>query len=509
MFSLRNCQIASLAMLSAYFDFRELYDLLQSEDAYLFSEFAQSCLPASPVKLKLFGIYNIHGHFNDQTGALRCVKRPELCLELELSEDRPVFETCEHTGYVRVRNVSELIQDVFLNSQVIYSQVHDFEKPNAASNWQELKEAVKTVVLNLTEHGERQFSCEAATELYIYLLLHMQAAVLPNKKESLEAITNDLKRLCPVSANQLRTSKYLELSKEDEDSSQITIPMQYYTGEQTNSEPLTICGLTNPYGEEIKAIVPGTSLFRDIPPYGCVYVLRKGIEFISFLPRFRLNGEMAQFVQNGLLCNVWQGHTEQIQTTVLQPAVWAQSAEYGTFVIGLDGRLDESASWPETVPNQAIVSVDAFGVDYCMLLSDGTVVSRLQKQEWEQLITINVGLNAAVAVNERRVPVRGDGTVIHGIKAVEVCSYGEHYICLGAQGEIATDTGLHLMDKVYGIAICEKGYVLAMENQIRLVGFELADIKEWEVLGVTELEAFKNKIAYYDTYLQSVKFLEM
>lgn len=496
---LQNINISSYGLFHTYFDFQQIYSLLKSEDAYIFSEFCRdsAVMPRSLPQCRLVGINDTSGKRNENTGALRLIMHPELCLEeslmVSMGEFIPLFQKVGgHDGQilVRVNNLEAFQNDIFFAMQQSCCKLDDtYKQPEVQ---EKIQRSVAGAIAEITEDGKRLFTLEAASEMYLYFLLHALAAVLPDDITDLKA---DMARMCPVSEQAAYQAASFPIQ---EKAGNAQAPLSYYPGKPQDKTPLSIIELPNKSSESITVRINGTVLFREVPAGQSVYALRKGNQIVSFLPRFRLKDQMVTYQAGGVLYNESNGIREKVSTTILCPVSWVVSYNYGNFIIDQDGALDENASWPETFPNKPVVMVDAFADDYCMLLNDGTVVSASGCPGWKgHYLGLSLGLNAGIAIDTQRKAIRLDGKEIPNFQAVDAKAYCEHYICMNARGQVKSDRALDLDGDVYGVAICSQGYVLAFGNRIRLDRFN-GSRKEWPIPKVSEIEADDQGFAYFD-----------
>lgn len=496
---LQNVNINSYRLFHTYFDFQQIYSLLKSEDAYIFSEFCRdsTVMPRSLPQCRLVGINDTSGKHNENTGALRLIAHPELCLEenlmVRMGEFIPLFrEEGGHDGQVlvRVNNLEAFQSDIFFAMQQSCCKLDDTYKQPASQ--EKIRRSVVGAIAEITENGKRLFTLEAATEMYLYFLLHALAAVLP---DDISGLKEDMARLCPVSEQAAYQAVSFPIQ---EKAGNAQAPLSYYPGKPQDNTPLSIIELPNNSSKSVTVRITGTVLFREVPADQSVYALRKGNQIVSFLPRFRLKDQMVTYQAGGVLYNECNGIREKVLTAIPRPVSWVISYNYGNFIIDQEGALDKDASWPEVFPDKPVVMVDAFADDYCMLLNDGTVVSACGCPGWEgRYLGISLGLNAGIAIDTQRKAVRLDRKEIPNFQAVEAKAYCEHYICMDARGQVKSDRLLNLDGKVYGIAICSHGYVLAFEDRICLDGFN-GSRKEWPIPKVSEIEADDQGFAYFD-----------
>lgn len=514
MLILQKVKIEGMLSFHAFFHFQEIFSLLQSEDAYLFYDFARDCLVNTSsrtnivprAKILLFGANGLDGNPMEGYGALRLLRDPALCLE----ETIPMTLDCTPAVFVRSQASSDagplvVLQDYAAFSVFMLSLFQDsYAKLKLKDpSWERMRQAVQHTLDVLTQKGKRRFSPEAASELYLYFLLHALAGVSPDNRESLSVLQADLDKSCPVSELAQCYESSFSLSCNADGS--CVCPLAYETGSPDDG-PLSIVELKNPQSHSVCLTVKDTLLTRTIPGGASVYALRKNGRLVCFLPRFRLDGRIATYLWQGKLYHECAGIREQVDMTLSRPVSWAASSEFGTFLVDQSGKPDETAAWPEVWPEKAIVMVDACALDYAMLLADGTVESRIRKQGWEGLLSISLGLNSGAAIDRTRQVLLPDGTRIRGIAAVEAKTCGEHYICMDANGRIKTDTGLALQEAACGVSVGQAGFAVACREKLCLYDFDNTCRRTWNVPGITELEVGDGVLAYYDAEIGEVVF---
>ncbi len=519
MLILQNVKIKGMLSFRSYFDFRAIYELLRSEDAYMFYDFARDCLVNTSsqaysvpnAKIFLFGANGLDGSQHTDAGALRLLQNPALCLEetIPVRPDYtpPLFTTCE--AYPSgSSNLVVFNNYVAFRTHICYLFNDAYNKLNLKEpEKKQLRKTVERTLDIVTENGKRRFSPEAATELYLYFLLHALACISPDKKESLSALKADLDQLCPISVTAQRFENTFVLSCNA--SVNIDCPLPFYNGSQNRDEPLDIVEFTNPKDHPITVTVKDTVLRRVIPAKKSLYALRKGGQLVCFLPRFRIDGKIVTYFWEGSLYNEYSGIRERVETAHPVPVSWARSNEYGTFIVDKAGKLDETTSWPDIFPEKPIVMVDTCALDYGMLFADGTVDSRIRKKNWKNLISIKLGLNSAAAIDSTRQVVLHDGTPVQSIQAVDVRTYNTHYICMDASGKVKTDTGLNLAEPAYGIAIHRDGFAVAFRNSIKLFDFTNRCCRSWDIANAPEFEIGIGTMAYYDANIGEVVITDL
>lgn len=506
---LHNVQIRDYPLLNKYFDFRELYDLLCSEDAYLFYEFCKlnlSCLRTTVVYHKVIGTWTPKGEAIPNTGLRYLTENPNQIMEEELGFGKKAFVPAETSDagevLVKLRDSND-----FATMIMCWMQQTENKLAPKKEDWSLEAQSIKNAVTRLTKDGSRRFTVDAAVELYVYFLLHALAAVMPDKTESIEEMDAHLAQQCPATADTLSRERCVTLHAGAD--GKADIPLPYYTGESCKGDLLSIVEFKNMSKIAITARVKGTVLSRNIGPGKSVYALRKGNRFAAFLPRFRYSARIITSLWNRKLinCGVRQ---EEVNTDITYPVMWAHSEEYGQFIINQDGEMDTQTAWPNSIPTSPIVSVDGTAIDYCLLLEDGTFQSSIQKPGWKgrRLIAVRIGLNSAVAIDDGRRAVLANGKCI-GKDVLEARTYNGHYILLSSTGEVTTDSGLQINETGYAVDVCPAGYIVALEDEIRHYTFENRLLAEWPVMNVTEVEADEKCVAYNDPDAGEVRVSEL
>lgn len=506
---LQNVQIRDFPLLNKYFNFRELYDLLCSEDSYLFYEFCRlnlSCLRTTVVYHKVIGTWTPKGEAITNTGLRYLTTNPNQIMEEELGFGKKAFVPAETSDagevLVKLRDLND-----FATMIMCWMQQTENKLTPKKEDWSLEAQSIKNAITRLTRDGSRRFTVDAAVELYAYFLLHALAAVMPDKTESIEEMDAHLAQQCPATADTLSQERCITLHAGTD--GKADIPLPYYTGESCKDALLSIIEFKNTSKSTITARIPDTVLSRNIGPGKSVYALRKGNCFAAFLPRFRNSARIITSLWNRKLinCGVRQ---EEVNTDITSPVMWAHSEEYGQFIINQDGEMDTQAAWPNSIPTSPIVSVDGTAVDYCLLLEDGTFQSPVQKPGWQgrRLIAAKIGLNAAVAIDDERRALLENGKCI-GKDVLEARTYNGHYILLRSTGEVTTDSSLQIDETGYAVDVCLAGYIVAMENEIRHYNFENRLLAKWPVRNVTEVEADEKSVAYNDPEAGEVRVIEL
>ncbi len=494
--TLKGVKISNRELFREYFDFTELFSILK-KDSYRYKLFLKSMYSAfTYVPIMFFGTNDLRGNARESR-TVAMLSNPRKCLDYYPE----FYRKSAREGFVYV-NADALVVKI---SKFYEACCYDNKGNLCCENRpmpSEFEKDADITVKRLTENGKRLFSCEGAVELYIYLLLHIQAGILPGESSSYEGLRSDLERICPVD---MRTGKKIVMN---ETAGHEIEP--FYTGESKTDGNMDLVCISNPDSENSYQVhISGTVLQQTIAPGGRIYALRKNEEYISFMPRFFMVGETILLLENNRLATLWKGKTDFYETRIEDPVCWAHSNEYGTFIINQDGALDENNAWPEQMPEKPVVGVSAFGLDYCLLLDDGSIISGLKKAGWENLIGISLGLNSGIAINACRTPVLRDGRALPLKKIVAACSSDEHYICLDADGKVYTDSGYKTEKTVYAVSICPKGYVTAEENVLQLVNFQNIVIRRWQDVSTREVAASGKLIAYYDTKSSKILQLEI
>lgn len=504
---LKNIEIRGVDTFHEYFDYKELYELLRSEDVYVFGEFARPELAKRQwitLRAVLFGINDSDGNPQaDALCAINCVGRPADCVRLTrpFSPDKPIFEAVDRdvaSPILRLYEPEQFAVEMEMMSQFPCALLCKSGECTSMGN------SIRNAVMDVTENGKRHLSAEAAAELYIYFLLHAFAAVPPDCSESLEALRADMDRLCPILGDSLLDRSIFPLYGKD---GEAVFSMEAFSGTAPNGDPLSIIELQNKTDRLLRIDIGDTVLTRLVPAHDSVYAIRKGAEFVAFLPRFRVNGEIAIVRDGDSLYSEWRGTRQIVKTSIPRPAICVQSGMYGTFVVDSDGKLDEDASWPETVPGLPVVSVDTYGQDYCFILCDGSVLSLVPKRGWTDMLYARIDRGGSIGINGSRSPILDDGTCVASIQAMDARICDGHFVCMDAHGQTATDIGLQLDQCVYAIAVCGSGYLFAMKEKVCMYGFRGNLLRSWDISRVTELEACDTAFFYYDAEEREVRMI--
>ena len=393
--TLRGVKISSAALYRRYFRFGEVLRLLK-KDAYTFRAFYRSAFPLS-VSTDLFGLYDAEG--NPRPGApAALLENPEACTELACGW---LFRRPEGQAWVTAD-----LENLVSHFATLYQRYAGDPEADAIYKTcpapEPFQADLRRVLTRLTQDGARTFPCEGAAELYLFCLLHIQAGLLVGSdRKALAELEADLERLCPVSADTLRQAREISFQE------QLELP--FYQGAERLPGPLELVCLRNSGPGQGRVTLRGAVLTRVLEPNAYLFALRTGGEYVSFLPRAALVGRTVLKLENDRLCTVLGDDTRYLNTRVSEPVCWAHSNEYGTFILDREGRLDEDAAWPDAVPAKPIVSVAAFGDQYCLLLADGSVSGWPARPAWTEVLNVSVGLNAAVALDAGRRPVLPDG----------------------------------------------------------------------------------------------------
>ena len=347
-----------------------------------------------------------------------------------------------------------------------------------------MAESLKRTLAEFTHDGKRPLSYRSASEIYLYCLLCAQAGILPDENgENLQTLREHLNRFAPLSAQSFRYETEIPVYKSEE------LSLPFYTGQTPLRGAISVVRVVNRVRVPVRVSLQGSAAFRMIPPGADIYALRGDGDFLSFLPRVSLVGETILKLENGKLCSRFRGSLEYVHTRLKRPVCWAHSNEYGTFILNQQGELDLENASPEVAPEQAAVMVSAYGSRYCILLADGETNSHPLRKNWDGLIEVFAGRNAALAIDRTRTPIRQDGTPIANVRALSVCALNEHYLCLSPEGTVHTDSGLSVSETIQAASICPRGYLAADCAGVTLYGFDNRPVKRWEAKDVTEIAA--------------------
>lgn len=494
MFELQGIVIDSFELFHQYFDFQELYELIHSEDDYIFYEFCNNNLKELKTlvfQLNVLGTKRMDGSENKSTGLKRIVHNPKDYIEEVMwSGKKKVFrksvaDEIESLFYVELESIDSFCDIIMYQNQFM-------NNPDA----DKFRKHIKTAVMELTEDGNREFTIQAAEKFYVYLVLHALAGIIPDNPKSMENIKKDLDKLCPISAYAKKYETCFVLQPNSLGVAEV--PFSYYSGTVDCGEPLVVIELKNETANPVIVKVKDTIIKRCVSPENSIYALRKGTQIVAFIPRFRLHNQIVSYLWNGQLCHAYRERRKIVETVVKNPINWVENNEYGIFIIDQSGNMDETRAWPKRKPEKAIVMVDSFASDYCLLFCDGETESIIRKDGWDQnkAIWVNLGLNASAIINEKRQVILGNGQLIDKMNAMDIKVYKEHFICLDEKGAILTDSNLNISETVYAIALCSRGYILAFRNSVKLYDYSNTQKKQWEILGVTEVAVDESQIIY-------------
>ena len=379
-------------------------------------------------------------------------------------------------------------------------------RADVVGDWPDLSEmeaAMREVLTELTKDGTRCFSPQGAVELFIYCILHTAFGILPKgtPESGYEALRDDLNHSCPVTDEMLRTDSHVVFSEENMNTAMnssrkaVEILLEYYAG-GSGDVNMKLVQLENKSDAVCNYRLRETVVSAAVPAHSSVYALQKDGAYIGFLPRVALCGaNWVQKEKNGSLRAYYDGRQRylELETDFKQPVAWAYCNEFGTFVVDAEGRLDTKSAILDCIPQKKVVFVSAFGLDYCILMEDGSVISGQRKKNWERLISAKIGWDYGIALDDNRIPILDDGRRLENFHAVAAACGKNHYICLDANGGILTDSGLHVSEPAFAVAVCfgknNSGYAAAFRNYVRLYSFQNCLLKQWDTAGVNEMEA--------------------
>ncbi|WP_314725090.1 hypothetical protein [Enterocloster bolteae] len=482
-------KINSIELFREYFDFEEIYNILKN-DSFIYQNFVVSVFP-SYFNSMFFGLHETDGSKRERN-AIDLLSFPEKCTEYY-----PAYYKKNADGNLVKIDVDEFSAYIAIQ----YESAHYDKKGNLRyadlPGYMDLPDvngfakSVNRLLHNISNGGNRLFSPEVAVAVHIYLLLHIQAGILPDESRSYQQLLHIVEENGPMDT---RTEKNIVIKESVECFEAGTL----YHEKLPGKEKIDLVRISNSSQAQVMVYIADSVLRRAVMPGESVYMLRKAGRYLSFVPRFSVVGETLLLLENGRLCTLWENETSYLDTDIEIPVCWAHSNEYGTFIIDEKGHLDDTNAWPEQLPEKPVVSVSVFGIDYCMLLEDGSVNSRLPKTGWNQVFHASIGLNSGIAIGMDRIPVLQHGTKLPFADAVEAYAMENHYICLNAQGQIKTDSSLSVSETVYAVAICGQGYVLAEKNSIVLISFQNSIMQSWPNISSTEITASDDMIVYYD-----------
>lgn len=486
---LNEIRISSTELFREYFDFGELYELLKN-DPYKYQMFLKAYYPAF-TRLMFFGVRDAYKGQRDHPPIALLNSPADVLIQFP-----KYFQAAKDAEEGCMVQIEPLVYDLRRYYECCHLDAQGKICKDSVSLPSEFEQNMRDLLDTLTEEGKKVLSYACAVELYIYLLLHIQAGLLPKmpNSTSFKRLSVDLEQGSPAN---MKTGKNITITPAH--TPEYTL-RPFYSGTDSAKGRLEIVSIYNPEEHMVSCTVgiEGCVLQRTIAPGSRIYALRKNGAYISFLPRFVLVGTTVLLLENEKLCTLWKETTSYCETSIEHPVCWTHSNEYGTFVLNQNGTLDENSCWPEELPDRPVVAVTAFGMDYCMLLENGSVNSRLMKKGWEDLIAVSLGLNSGIAIGADRVPVQKDGKRLSLKNIIAACALDKHYLCLDADGHVFTDSDLKMSGKIYAASICPKGYVLAKEKGIWLIDFQNKIVQSWPHLCAEELAASEEQIVYFD-----------
>lgn len=492
--TLNGIKINSVELFREYFDFKEIYELLK-KDGFLYRSFVESVFPPY-IRIMLFGYNAADGSRRDET-PMNLLSAPEKCQEYyPLYFNKAMGSNCVT---INITSFSEYISKLYEWDSL------DNDGLPRHGDWpgpEEFRNSTNRLLENISGDRRKTLSADSAVAVYIYLLLHIQAGLLPDESSSYEQLTYILEQNAPADT---RIEKNIAIK---EDTGRFVVG-DYYEGGTAEPGKIELVRITNRSSSITAVSISHSILSREVAQGESVYVLRKAGRYLSFLPRCAVVGDTLLLIENGRLCTLWNGSTSYMDTDIQSPVCWAHSNEYGTFIIDENGCLDDVNAWPEAMPAQPVRSVSSYGVDYCMLLEDGSVDSRLPKTGWNHVLYVSLGLNSGIAIDSNRIPLLQDGSRLPFPDAVEAYVMEEHYICLNSNGQILTDSELSVDETVYAAAVCRKGYILAHKSRLLLISFQNTVLHEWPDIHTTELTASNDIVAYYDGNSSRIKQLAL
>lgn len=478
---INGVQIAGTDSYQKYFSFEQVYALLRDKPQKLRAFYAE-VFPQQLVT-DLFGCYDEQGHPCGCAPAL-LPAHPDRCLEL----GGMLFFPAEEAGMVTLRpeNLAAHVAAKYRRywdspcrtvKELFFADPPTPDRPKP----EQLQAHLGRLLDRLTNGGTRAFPYEGAVEIFLWCLLCMQARALGNP-QCVSELEAGLTRLLPTTPCALGTQRDIAFQGE--------LALPFYTGERPPRGELDIqvVRFENTGDAPARLSLEGTPLFRAVPAGECLYALRLGGEYLSFLPRAALVGDTVLRLENGRLCWDWRGDTEYLETGVREPVCWCHSNTYGTLVVDRDGALDNTLAWLDPPPHGPVVMPAVYGEAYTLLLANGEADARPARGGWGRLISVCRGPGASGGLDLRRRPLGGDGGILKDLPAAELCVGSGHYICLTPQGETRTDSGLTLSG-VWAVALCEQGYVTAGEDGVALHSFANKELCAWPEVPAAGLAA--------------------
>lgn len=476
-------QIESVEMFRQYFNFEDIYSLVK-QDGLLYEGFVRTVFPTY-ISCMLFGINGPDGK-RSRVSAVDLVKEPEQCTAYYPSYFQKM------PGKEKIKLQWEPLLDYV--GKLYEAAAFDYKRAFPSADWPgtgQFREGLGRLRERLEKDKRDAFTAERAAVLYLYLLLHVQAGRLPDEERSYKGLAAVFDQTGPADPG-LETT--LVLGSHEEAS--YCLGELYTKGD--GDGVLELVRIVNHGSAPVEVSISGSVLKRKVMPQDTLYALRKCRKYVSFLPRISISEDVAFCLEEGKLLMKWQGEARRVETDFRVPACWAHSSECGTLIVDGEGRLDENCAWLGERLTQPVRSVSAAGLDYCLLLEDGSVRSAAQKKGWQHVIYAVVGLNAGIALDQSRRPILQDGRLLLYEDIVEAFAENSHYICLSSSGNVYTDRGLKTPMPVRAAALCEKGYLLAGEASVILFSYQNERLKEWKGIKTTELAACGRTVWYRD-----------
>lgn len=455
------------------FNFQEIFNGVKA-DPFEFQRFLEQ--QGGLVEKTLF----LNNGKKVRASAIELLDNSENC-----SQIRPSFCKKEKDYYL-VNNL-KLLENYSAYYEACWGQDGNKVSSISCPSMQVFQEEMLTVLNTVNPGQRRRFTAEGVVELYWYYLLHLCYGIDPKQKESFDTLEKDMDKLC---LPEYDTAKKIVVTKD--------IQIQFYDGSRPVYGNIELVSFYNDSDAPQHLIRDDGTVAAVMKPGQYSYLLRKGKEYISVLPSFIVcENALFQIDNRGQLkCSAVNGEG-RIESKVRYPASFGHSNYHGTFIVDADGVLEDGNLLVKDMPEQKIVSVSVFGMDYCLLLENGAVRTYIVKIGWDNLIFVAVGLNSGIAIDESRTAILSNGERLTGFKAFSADTWQSHYICQGEHGTIKTDSGLKVPIDATAVAVCSGGYLIAGGKQVWLYPFEGEDpLATWDTGEVAALSADKNLFAY-------------
>lgn len=510
-------KIRNLEMLKQYFDFEILYNIIM-DDPMQVLWFLEALKPKEKIA--------VGSHFEQ---LLKYFNMPECYMEV-LSEGTGKPGKGEYPWWKYRSGEAVLDEERFLDHMsMIYQADARFHKtdqyglstaePRAEfPNFIQYGESLRMPVRRLTKSGERKFSGAEALRFTLLFYLHLQAGKVEIPEDAVAFMEQELRA---ESGSSFESSQaILKGCKEDSQDgrgNELVISkntdacdLPFYTGKEEQSAALSLVKIMNPSDRPKQVRLQGTHMERVVREHGELWVLKKGTLFAGFLPRFVVSDDTVVHPEQGALTFETKENEAYSLKLNHRPVCWADCNRYGTFAVNEQGKLETEKLYEQIVlPQKPVVGVAAAGVDFCMVLKDGKILSGIRKRGWDNILFASITLNGGLAITAERNVVDASGSKLKVKNIVSVDCYESHYLCIDCRGRIYTDSHLKLDDStiVLAGAVYEKGYLISVGQEIAAYDFcnHLVESRKVPV-KVTELYADGETAAYHDDNIGYFRF---